>query len=80
MKNGITLGIEEEFIVSDLQGNPTQFNIEELNKNIESKIFSFSQETRLILAGKDSAGALRLPRSWIAILLSGQDLQNLDFI
>lgn len=42
MINGITLGIEEEFIVSDLQGNPTHFDIQELKKNITSNVFSFS--------------------------------------
>ncbi len=44
MQHKITLGIEEEFIVSDLNGIPTHFNIEELKKNIQSNIFSFSPE------------------------------------
>ncbi len=44
MINGITLGIEEEFIVSDLQGHPINFDIQELKKNITSNIFSFSPE------------------------------------
>lgn len=44
MEYKITLGIEEEFIVSDLQGNLTHFDIQELKINITSNIFSFSPE------------------------------------